>query len=871
MAVKDLLNRAKQVLASSYSCVSGQVKRSGVSPSDLESLEPRVLLSSSPVFADLEDESLNETNSVYIWFEFTDYNENDTHTATVDWGDGSAVESLYVNQQYYDPYYEYVYDGYDYYTYTALYHYEGYLAPGDVSGDHVYADDGSFTVTVTVTDNNGDSTAKTFTATVDNIAPTLTVTGNSTAVTGQVYTLNLGASDPGPDTISQWGIDWGDGNNETVMGNPSSATHTYSSGGAMSIVATATDEDGSYAASAVGVSVTVSNVAPVVDALTDLTINEGGTLNLAGTFSDVNGADTHTATVNWGDGSAVEALTVGAGTFSGSHVYADSGAYNLSVTVRDNGGLSDSDVMVVTVDNVAPTLTVTGDSTVAVDADYTLNLGVSDPGVDTVSQWSINWGDGNVEVVAGNPASVTHAYAVTGAFAVVATATDEDGSYAAAAVNVTASWAPVLAGLVDETFNEGGTLNLAATFSDGDAVDSHTATVDWGDGSAVEALTVGVGVLSGSHVYADNGQHTVVVTVTDSRGYEDTDSLLVTVNNVPPTLTVSGGGYAVVDQDYVLNLGASDPGPDSISGWSIDWGDGYTDVVVGNPSSVTHVYALSGAYSIVATATDEDGSYAAATVYATARAHAVITAVANKTSNEADSVSLFTAFVDADVTDTHTATVDWGDGSAVEALALTGQYYDAYYTYVYDGYDYDTYTALYHYEGYLYPGDVGGSHVYADDGSYNVTVTVTDQTGAAGVSSFDVTVSNVAPVVGIGGSVNVVLGDVYTLYLNASDPGADTISQWDIDWGDGNAETVLGDPLQATHVYSGQGAKTISATATDEDGTYSATSTRAIDVRPAGPVFGTLDDLVDSEGSLVNLIAYFEDYTAVETHRKSVV
>ncbi|WP_278466199.1 PKD domain-containing protein, partial [Gimesia maris] len=64
-------------------------------------------------------------------------------------------------------------------------------------------------------------------------------------------------------------------------------------------------------------------------------------------------------------------------------------------------------------------------------------------------------------------------------------------------------------------------------------------------------------------------------------------------------------------------------------------------------------------------------------------------------------------------------------------------------------------------------------------------------------------------------------GATYTLNLSASDPGADTITEWSIDWGDGNVETVVGNPSSVTHVFvDGADSHTVSATATDEDGTF---------------------------------------------------
>ena len=92
---------------------------------------------------------------------------------------------------------------------------------------------------------------------------------------------------------------------------------------------------------------------------------------------------------------------------------------------------------------------------------YTLNLSSSDPGADTITQWTINWGDGT-QVVAGNPTSVTHTYADGDAnYTISATATDEDGTYAAGnTVSVTVhNVAPTLAISGASDVNEGSPLH----------------------------------------------------------------------------------------------------------------------------------------------------------------------------------------------------------------------------------------------------------------------------------------------------------------------------------------------------------------------------------------------------------------------------
>jgi uncharacterized delta-60 repeat protein/RHS repeat-associated protein len=129
--------------------------------------------------------------------------------------------------------------------------------------------------------------------------------------------------------------------------------------------------------------------------------------------------------------------------------------------------------------------------------------------------------------------------------------------------------------------------------------------------------------------------------------------------------------------------------------------------------------------------------------------------------------------------------------------------------------------------------DYGRSIVLQPDGR----IIVAGQTGGnfamarynPGVIEQKVTVKNVAPYLSISGDRSVTEGSPYLLHLSSSDPGEDTIQQWDIDWGDGTdpdgdnnvGEIVAGNPSGVTHYYASTGNYTISATATDEDGTYS--------------------------------------------------
>ena len=90
-----------------------------------------------------------------------------------------------------------------------------------------------------------------------------------------------------------------------------------------------------------------------------------------------------------------------------------------------------------------------------------------------------------------------------------------------------------------------------------------------------------------------------------------------------------------------------------------------------------------------------------------------------------------------------------------------------------------------------------------DDGVYQIVLTVTDDDGGTTTTSQTVEVTNVAPEIVIAGDPSVNEGAIYTLSLSAGgDPGADTVSQWVIDWGDGTTQTVTGNPSSVTHVYA---------------------------------------------------------------------
>ncbi len=356
--------------------------------------------------------------------------------------------------------------------------------------------------------------------------------------------------------------------------------------------------------------------------------------------------------------------------------------------------------------------------------------------------------------------------------------------------------------------DEGSLLSLDLPFSDPGILDVHTATANWGDGSPLNALDIvessGAGAVSGKHAYRDNGSYDVEVCVRDDEGAEVCGTLFASVGNVAPVVDAGPDTEA----GPVLHLAASfsDAGADDTHTATVDWGDlGPVEPVPveGGPGGGTlaapHLYASDGLFDVEVCVTDDDGDQGCDTRQVTMSAlnqPPILTLDTPPQADEGSTILYSLSFVDANPSDVHQASVDWGDGTFPEALSPFN-----------DG------------------GSVGfgtGSHIYLDDGLFPIVMEICDPEPACASGNSEATIHNVPPSV-LGGIA--VDGDLVTLTGTFTDPGILDTHFGMIDWGDGSSSPAVlgpfgssGATLAGTHTYSASGAYPILVCVSDDDG-----------------------------------------------------
>ncbi len=106
-----------------------------------------------------------------------------------------------------------------------------------------------------------------------------------------------------------------------------------------------------------------------------------------------------------------------------------------------------------------------------------------------------------------------------------------------------------------------------------------------------------------THSYDDDGRYTVVLTVTDNDGGQDSKSKSITVQNREPVADFGCTPSDPSTADTVQFTDSSSDDDGTIEAWDWDFGDGYTS----ENQNPTHSYSQAGTFTVELTVTDDDG------------------------------------------------------------------------------------------------------------------------------------------------------------------------------------------------------------------------------------------------------------------------
>lgn len=471
----------------------------------------------------------------------------------------------------------------------------------------------------------------------------------------------------------------------------------------------------------------------------------------------------------FGDGASDEGERI-------THRYEEWATYQAEVVVSDHSGHvgnSTRQPFAVTL-NHPPTAAAGSDQVVAPGQICTLDaVASSDPDGRLVRfRWEL--GDGSVQ----EGQSIRHTYDKPGFYTVHLRVEDDADSpcnFATDSLTVWVNAQPVVDIGADKISSPGETVRFEIANhhdSDGSLV---AYTWDFGDGAQADGASV-------QHQYAEPGTYTVTLTVRDDANVVNssaTDQLHVFVNDQPIAqieTDMRSNRTVAVGEAIAFDGTESVDSDGNIIAYRWDFGDGTT----GSGEQITHVFTEPGQYEVTLTIEDDSGS-------STSIARQTVEVVVNqKPVARAGSDQLVTA---SEVSFDGSASAD-PDGELTQFAWDFG-------------------------DGNSGTGPTP-SHVYRAPGTYQVVLTVTDNSGTRTSQTADTlsVIVNARPVADAGLDQEAAPDETITFDGTSSfDPDGE-IAAWQWDFGDGQP----GEGPTVTHAYARPGTYTVRLKVQDDTG-----------------------------------------------------
>lgn len=752
-----------------------------------------------------------------------------------------------------------------------------------------FLDEGSGTISVTVTDEHGAINAtSTVVSLVDvgNAPPTAAFDVDKTIATTEDTLQFTDMSDDDGGTVEEWLWDFGDGNTSSEQ-NPQ---HSYGDDGEYTVSLSVRDDSGLASIQQATTTMHISNVAPYPSF--DYTLVDP----YDAVSGDIYGADTiqFEDTSMDGDGFVVEWLwDFGDGTKSieqhPTHRYGDDGTFTVKLTVTDDDDVQsvmhEQEIIVLnTPPHVAFEWTDPTGGVVTTQDELTFRIDGTFDHDGTIDPTTIKWDFGDGSPITSNP-QPNHRFPVKGAYQVNFSVADDDGAESSIIKVVDVHNTPPQGSLEFEPRAPSivSDIRFVAEVED---LDGQISSYEWDLGDGTTATTREV-----MHRYDELGTYAVTLNVTDNEGAHTLFEEEVTVAPRAPEASFfytssAPAGQPITTAHEIQVFDASSDEDGEIVEWKWDFGDGTASTEQNPPS---HSYGKGGEYKIRLVVTDDQGETGFHSERVTVEN---LPPVADFTfSPEQPHIGDTIVFAqDASDKDGDIVKYEWDfdDGTTSslqdpEHKFSAKRLYNVRLTVTDDGGKTSSVSKGVHFKNLLpevtaieaspgapstsqdvefhavasdpdgkiisYTWDFGDGgtskeddpvHRFSEKGTYNVTVTVKDDDGAEATRSTEIVVYNTGPRAEFSHSPPSPLTLETVWFTSESTDPDGSIHNWTWDFGDGSPSTTQRNP---SHVFTTTGNYTVRLTVVDDGGAaHSSSQVVAVGNRVPDPAFEVVEN-----------------------------
>jgi glucose/arabinose dehydrogenase len=663
------------------------------------------------------------------------------------------------------------------------------IGPGSGAITGTPATAGTYTATATVIDGRGGSASRAFVWTINpvpNVAPQITTSAATTAAVGVAYSYDVNATDANGDTLTYSLTQAPTGMTINTTSGLIAWTPTAAQTGSQAVTVRVTDPGGLFVTQTYSITVTSTNVAPLVTTSAVTTAAVGVAYSY-----DVNATDANGDTLTYSLTQAPAGMTINTATglIAWTPTSGQAGSQAVTVRVSDPGGLFVTQAFTITVTGgTAPSTTRVDLATpstyaaapggtvpvtlnwyrVRMAANYLqfmhlVNAAGTVWSVDDHNTTSASWTtapfsetrtiavpanmpvgtyDIRVGLSGGNPWTDLTLVAGTGV-------TDPDGSHRYKVGTLTVATGAVAPQITTSAVTAAA-VGVAYSY-DVNASDANGDTLTYSLTQAPAGMTINAssGLIAWTPTAAQAGSQAVTVRVTDPGGLFATQaySITVTAANVAPQITTSAVTTAAVGVAYSYDVNASDANGDTLTysltqapaGMTIN---GSSGLIAWTPTA-----AQTGSQAVTVRVTDPGGLFVTQAY--------TITVTATNVAPQITTTALTTAAVgaaysyDVNASDANGDTLTYSLTQAPTGMTINAS-----------------------------TGLIVWTPTAAQAGSQAVTVRVADPGGLFVTQAFTITVTaaNVAPQITTTAVTTATVGVAYSYDVNATDANGDTLT-----------------------------------------------------------------------------------------------